>query len=79
MTSGDGGSGGTSDPTRGSGPDTTTEAVAPDLDAPAGVQKNEPGGSLEPDPAGGGCLKYGWGCLPMFAGLLVLVPAGIIY
>jgi hypothetical protein len=25
-----------------------------------------------PDPAGGGCFRLGWGCLPVIAGVLAL-------
>jgi hypothetical protein len=65
------------DPTRGSGPGQVTEAVTPDLDAPAGEQKNEASGSMEPDASGGGCLKFGSGCLPVVAGI-VMLPAGLV-
>lgn len=27
-----------------------------------------------PDPAGGGCMRLGWGCLPVLVGGMVLVP-----
>jgi hypothetical protein len=59
------------DPTRGSGPDKQTVAGEPGLDADPGALKNEPPGSNEPDPAQGGCLKLGWGCLPVVAFCLV--------
>jgi hypothetical protein len=26
------------------------------------------------DPGGGGCLKFGWGCLPLLAAVLLLPP-----
>jgi hypothetical protein len=32
----------------------------------------------EPDPGGGGCLKLGWGCLPVIA-LLALLPTYIFF
>jgi hypothetical protein len=62
----------TPDSSRGSGPDKVTQAVDPDLDAPAGAQRNEADGSNEPDPAGGGCLRFGWGCLPVLAVIAAL-------
>jgi hypothetical protein len=31
-----------------------------------------------PDPARGGCLKFGWGCLPVLLGLM-LIPAGLFF
>jgi hypothetical protein len=66
-----------SDPTRGSGDDKVTQEVTPDLEAPPGAQTSSthPG---EADPAGGGCLKYGWGCLPVVAAL-VLIPTGLLF
>jgi hypothetical protein len=67
-----------SDPTRGTGPDKVTVARPAGLDAPPGALDNEPQGSSTPDPARGGCLKLGWGCLPVVAGLL-LVPAGLFF
>jgi hypothetical protein len=64
------------DPTRGTGPGKTTEAQAPGFDAPPHAQDNEPSDSGPPDPARGGCLKLGWGCLPVVTALM-LIPAGL--
>jgi hypothetical protein len=66
------------DPTRGTGADKRTEARATATDGPASGGENEPSDSATPDPAKGGCLKLGWGCLPVLAGLL-LVPVGLIF
>lgn len=66
-----------SDPTRGSGSDKVTQAVSPDLDAPADALRNEPSGSNVPDPARGGCMSFGWGCLPVVIGI-GLVPPGLL-
>ena len=65
------------DRSRGSGPEKVTELVTPDLESPADSQKNEPAGGVEPDPAGGGCMKYGWGCLPVVA-IVLMLPAGLV-
>ncbi|HYG48298.1 MAG TPA: hypothetical protein VD846_10205 [Allosphingosinicella sp.] len=43
-----------------------------------GVQDGEPAGSGTPDPARGGCLKLGWGCLPILPAVM-LVPAGMFF
>jgi hypothetical protein len=59
------------DPTRGTGPEKETVATPSGLDAEPGALKTEPPGSNEPDPAQGGCLKMGWGCLPVVALFLV--------
>jgi hypothetical protein len=67
-----------SDPTRGAGPDKVTEAQSPGYEAPPGTQDNEPPGSATPHPARGGCLRFGWGCLPVLAGL-ALIPAGFFF
>lgn len=32
-----------------------------------------------PDPAGGGCLRLGWGCLPVVIGAMLIVPGSWIY
>jgi hypothetical protein len=69
--------GGASDPTRGSGADKVTEAITPDYDAASHAQDSEPSDSNEPDPARGGCLRFGWGCLPVIAAVLML-PAGFL-
>lgn len=64
------------DPSRGAGPEKVTEASAPGMDAPPHAQENEVPGSGAADPARGGCLKLGWGRLPVVAGLF-LIPAGL--
>jgi len=66
------------DPTRGTGPEKQTEAGPEGVNAPPGAQDNEPGGSGTPDPARGGCLKFGWGCLPVLLGVM-LIPAGLFF
>jgi hypothetical protein len=58
---------GVDDPARGTGPDKETVAAPRGLDEAPGALKTEPSGSNEPDPAQGGCLKLGWGCLPAVA------------
>ena len=70
------GSGG--DPTRGSGGDKVTEMAGPGTEAPPGALDNESASSGTPDPARGGCLKFGWGCLPLLAGVMLL-PAGLYF
>ena len=65
-----------SDPTRGTGRDKVTEEAAAGTEAPPHAQDSEPAGGA--DPARGGCLKFGWGCLPVFA-CLTLIPAGLLY
>jgi hypothetical protein len=69
---------GSEDPTRGSGPDKTTEASPKGYEAEPGAFDNEPAGSAMPDPARGGCLKFGWGCLPVLA-FLALFPAELLF
>ena len=64
------------DPTRGTGPDKVTEGVSPDYTGPGAA--NEAPDSATPDPARGGCLKLGWGCLPALAGV-ALLPAGLFF
>ncbi|HEX8511732.1 MAG TPA: hypothetical protein VF688_01355 [Allosphingosinicella sp.] len=66
------------DPTRGTGPDKVTEMAPPGLDAPPNAQDGEPSGSGAADPARGGCLKFGWGCLPVLLGFM-LIPAGLFF
>ena len=66
------------DPTRGAGPNKITEAVEPDLNAPPDAQRNEDPKSGAPDPARGGCMRFGWGCLPLM-GFLSLLPIGLLY
>ena len=31
----------------------------------------------KPDPAGGGCLSLGWGCLPVLVAGMLLVPGAL--
>jgi len=43
----------------------------------------EPGGGVNdhagaPDPAGGGCFRLGWGCLPVLAGVMIL-PGWLLF
>lgn len=70
--------GNSADPTRGSGRDKITESVSPDLNAAPGALDNEAGQSGTPDPARGGCLKFGWGCLPVLLGVM-MIPAGLFF
>ncbi|HEY0130899.1 MAG TPA: hypothetical protein VGB57_05790 [Allosphingosinicella sp.] len=67
-----------SDPTRGTGPDKATGMRPPGLDAPPHAQEGEPSGSGAADPARGGCLKLGWGCLPVLL-VAAFIPAGLIF
>ncbi|HEX8381550.1 MAG TPA: hypothetical protein VF619_13495 [Allosphingosinicella sp.] len=67
-----------SDPTRGTGADKVTQISPPGLEAPPHALDNEAGRSGMPDPARGGCLKFGWGCLPVLLGLM-LIPAGLFF
>lgn len=67
-----------SDPTRGTGADKVTEMQSPGLDAPPHAQDGEPSNSGATDPARGGCLKFGWGCLPVLAAAM-LIPAGLFF
>lgn len=67
-----------SDPTRGTGPDKVTEMVPAQAEAPPHALDGEPADSGMPDPARGGCLKFGWGCLPVMLGF-VLLPAGLFF
>ncbi|QIK77768.1 hypothetical protein G7077_01400 [Sphingomonas piscis] len=41
------------------------------IESPSGSEMDNTG---EPDPVGGGCLKLGWGCLPLVAGIVIAVP-----
>ncbi|HEX8449676.1 MAG TPA: hypothetical protein VF652_08805 [Allosphingosinicella sp.] len=66
------------DPTRGTGADKVTEMAQPGLEAPPHALDNEPPGSGAADPARGGCLKFGWGCLPVLLGF-VLIPTGLFF
>ena len=67
-----------SDPSRGTGPGKVTVASEPGHNAPPHAQDNEAPGSMTPDPARGGCLKLGWGCLPVLIGV-VLLPVGLLF
>jgi hypothetical protein len=71
-------SNGGSDPARGSGPEKVTTAAQSDPEAPPGALAKEPADSKMPDPGGGGCMKYGWGCLPVVA-VVAALPAGLLY
>lgn len=68
---------GPTDKHRGSGPQKETVASPAGFDASPDALANEPADSNTPDPAGGGCLKLGWGCLPVAAFWLCL-PAGLL-
>ena len=70
-------SGGDADPSRGSGAQKVTTAAASDPEAAPGALANEPADSNVPDPGGGGCLKFGWGCLPVLA-VVVATPASLL-
>lgn len=70
--------GGGSDPTRGTGPDKVTQVSPPGLEAAPHALDTESSQSGMPDPARGGCLKFGWGCLPAMLGLM-LIPAGLFF
>lgn len=63
---------------RGTGAGEGTEARPPGLDARPHAQDGEPPGSATADPARGGCLKLGWGCLPVLA-VVTLIPAGLLF
>jgi len=65
-----------SDPTRGSGPDKVTEVASAETTGDGPL--NEPEGSSTPDPARGGCLKFGWGCLPVLAAVAI-IPAQFFF
>jgi hypothetical protein len=41
------------------------------IETPTGGESDHAG---TPDPSGGGCLKLGWGCLPVLVGSALLVP-----
>ena len=66
------------DPTRGTGRDKMTEVREPGLDAPPHALDSEPSDSGAGDPARGGCMKLGWGCLPVLVGAMLL-PAGLLF
>ena len=61
-----------------SGDEKITEAVQPGLDARPGALDNEPSDSNAADPARGGCLKLGWGCLPLLL-VVTVTPAGLLF
>jgi hypothetical protein len=67
--------GGGADPTRGTGPDKVTVAVEPDLEAPPHALDNE-SASGAADPARGGCMRLGWGCLPV---LFILTTPAVLF
>jgi hypothetical protein len=58
-----------------SGDGMTPEAARPTEAQPA----DAPVGDAQGGPAAerGGCLKLGWGCLPVLAGLSLVLPAGL--
>jgi hypothetical protein len=64
------------DPSRGTGDDKVTGAAPKGFDAPPDAFDNEPADSNAADPARGGCLKLGWGCLPVL--LIVMTSAGLL-
>ena len=66
------------DRTRGTGPEKQTTAESPSLESgPEAMDNGTAAG--EPDPARGGCMRFGWGCLPVVAGLVIAVPSGLLY
>ena len=69
--------GGDADPSRGSGAEKVTTAAASDPEAAPGELANEPADSNVPDAGRGGCLKFGWGCLPVLAVVLAM-PASLL-
>jgi hypothetical protein len=50
----------------------------PGIGAPPHAQDGEPPDSAAADPARGGCLKLGWGCLPVLLGAM-LIPTGLFF
>ena len=62
-----------SDPTHGTGPEKVTESVTPE--SGTGTGDARPGAG---DPERGGCLKLGWGCLPVVA-VGMLLPIGLFF
>ena len=50
------------------GPGEGIEMPEPESDSPG-----------RPDPAGGGCLRLGWGCLPVIVGAMLIVPGSWLY
>lgn len=56
-------------------------AINEDAQAGEGIEEPAPGAGEhagEPDPRGGGCLKLGWGCLPVLAGVMLL-PGSLLF
>ena len=45
------------------------------IETPSGGEGDHAG---TPDPRGGGCLRLGWGCLPVLAGIL-LIPGVTLF
>lgn len=77
MVSNSGGNG--SDSTRGTGADKETQVEPEALEAGPDSFNQEPGGSAAPDAARGGCMRFGWGCLPILIGVVLAVPAGWLF
>ena len=51
-------------------------AISDEPDADGGIERPDAGTEDHagtPDPGGGGCLKFGWGCLPV-AALMLAAP-----
>lgn len=46
------------------------------IEMPSGGEGDHAG---TPDPRGGGCLRLGWGCLPVLIGGLLLMPGASIF
>ena len=67
------------DPTRGTGPEKVTQAADPGLEAGPYAGDSENPSTNAPDPARGGCMRFGWGCLPVLAGIALLLPAGLLF
>lgn len=44
------------------------------VETPSGGEGDTAG---TPNPAGGGCLRLGWGCLPVVVGTLLLMPGAM--
>lgn len=65
------------DPTHGSGPDKETVAQSPGFEAAPHALENERGSNAA-DPGRGGCLKLGWGCLPV-AAFLLATPTALLF
>jgi hypothetical protein len=65
---------GSQDPTRGTGPEKETVTAGPEAESTGRASGDQAGASGE-DPSRGGCLRLGWGCLPVSMGLAML-PLG---